>query len=220
MFKPTSSCFNISNDTPKLSSPMTSVAMKVNHFKISALLAKASRFILEMAISTFALIWGSNRERDELEKFCANKRRRIACCFWSINENIPGWALSLKVVYQSLFLKLDPTQWICLTLDKSAMAISLGEIRTYGPCKKHVSVTLDCLNPFYICGGCETNHELYAVSGYIVTYSQPEYDISKPNSSKRRRKGLGLPVAELIGHSWWAFELSAFLQLHTFVATH
>jgi hypothetical protein len=39
----------------------------------------------------------------------------------------------LKIVYQSLFLKLDPTRWICFTLDKSAMAISLGEIRTYGP---------------------------------------------------------------------------------------
>jgi hypothetical protein len=130
----------MSNETPKLSSPMTSVAMNVNHFRMSALLAKASRFILEMAVSTFALICGSNRKRDELEKFCANKRRRFACSFWSIKENIPGWELSLNVVYQSLFLKLDPTRWIWFTLDKSAIAISLGEMRTYGPFEKQVTL--------------------------------------------------------------------------------
>jgi len=121
---------SISKDLPKHSSPNTSVAMKVNRFRISLLPTRASRLIFWTASSVFDLTAASHPSNDELEKLRAKSRRRWACCLGSIMANIPGGLSMTRLVYQSALLKPDPMRWIVPIASMSVTEISFSAIRT------------------------------------------------------------------------------------------
>lgn len=130
----TSPASSIRNDSPKLSSPMTSVAINSHHLKTSATPRfPISSVILSTAICTLDEMRGSIRVSDESEIGEANKRRREEWRFGSVVVNTFSMLLGTSFRYQSDFRKRLFVLWITLTALMSQISIRLGPVRTIGP---------------------------------------------------------------------------------------
>jgi hypothetical protein len=130
----TSPASSIRNDSPKLSSPMTSVAINNHHLKTSATPRfPISSAILSTATCTLDEMMGSIRLNDESEIGDASKRRREEWKFGSVVVNIVSKPLATSFRYQSDFRKRLFVLWISLTALMSQISIRLGPVRTIGP---------------------------------------------------------------------------------------
>lgn len=127
-------CSSIRKESPKLSSPITSVAKNVHHLRTSAVpWICTSSLILATVSLTLLCIDGSTFLKKPEVKVFAKSFRRSEWTLGSVAENIPGSDSPVSLVYQSDFR--HPPWILCISLKAvgSDMDTSKGATRTMQP---------------------------------------------------------------------------------------